>query len=131
MKIALGLDFLAISLCQLLDRAASKHGWAWQWVPWARKGAGGGLTATGVAQAGQSFSWGFWHPFLALGRSPLFFYLMHIWMLGLIGSCFRGGSPFWVVYIAWPFVVTALVPLCDRYSEFKQSKPVTSLWRLF
>ena len=87
--------------------------------------------ADGVAEVGQSFSWGFWYPFLALGRSPLFFYLMHLWVLGLVGSCFRGGSPFWVVYLVWPLVVAALVPLCDRYSEFKQSKPVTSLWRLF
>ena len=130
-SLTLGLDFLAISLCQLLDRAANKRGWRWRWTPWASKQADSRLAADGVAEVGQSFSWGFWYPFLALGRSPLFFYLMHLWVLGLVGSCFRGGSPFWVVYLAWPLVVAALVPLCDRYSEFKQSKPVTSLWRLF
>ena len=127
--LTLGLDFGAITLCQVLDRRYRR---------WRDDAAAAALEQDGQGEAkGEApcapFSWGFWHPFLMLGRSPLFFYLLHIWMLALCGIAIGGrdGADFYVSYPVWLCVVAVLVPLCERYGRFKQAKPVTSIWRLF
>lgn len=64
------------------------------------------------------------------GRSPMFFYLAHIWLFTLIGLPFRNGTGYGVLYLVW---VVGMVPLyfaCKRYTTFKLAKPVESYWRM-
>ena len=132
--LTLGIDFTAITFCCELDRwHRRRHDRAHRRLSCAATAA----SAEGAAQEEPilcaPFSWALWHPFLMLGRSPLFFYLLHIWMLAICGIVIGGrtGAGFFVSYPVWIAVVAVLVPLCARYAHFKQSKPVTSLWRLF
>jgi uncharacterized membrane protein len=65
------------------------------------------------------------------GRTPFFFYLAHLWIFSALSWFFPMGTSFAVMYLVWAVVVAALYPMCARYAQFKFSKPVTSLWRLF
>lgn len=65
-----------------------------------------------------------------IGSSPLFFYLIHIYVYLLIGFLFPHGASFWVVVPFWVLGILLLVPLCKKYSKFKQNKPVGSFWRM-
>jgi uncharacterized membrane protein len=74
--------------------------------------------------------WG--HPLLVFGRSPLFFYVAHLYLYGLIGLALgpRGTGiprmyPFWLLGLA------ILYPLCWLYGRFKQRQAPGSVWRLF
>jgi uncharacterized membrane protein len=80
------------------------------------------------------------------GRVPMFFYLIHIYLIHLLAMIASGlfttvawqnwmlkqpiwfntdlkgyGFPLVVVYLVWAFVVVALFPLCKRYDRYKQS----------
>ena len=64
------------------------------------------------------------------GKSPLFFYLAHIWLFTLVGLLFRQGTGYGLLYLVW---VCGMVPLffaCKRYTAFKRAKPAESLWRM-
>ena len=64
------------------------------------------------------------------GKSPLFFYLAHIWLFTLIGLPFRQGTGYGVLYLVW---VCGMIPLffaCTRYTAFKAAKPAESFWRM-
>ncbi len=64
------------------------------------------------------------------GRSPLFFYLAHIWLFTLIGLPFRQGTGYGVLYLVW---VCGMIPLffaCTRFTAFKRAKPAESFWRM-
>ena len=71
------------------------------------------------------------HPLLVFGRTALFFYLVHLWVYGLIGFFFPEGSSLAVMYFVWLAGLILLYPLCYWYNSYKQAKPVTSLWRFF
>jgi uncharacterized membrane protein len=66
------------------------------------------------------------------GRAPLFFYLAHLYLFGLLGALFfRHPVSLQTMYLVW---VIGLVPLyfaCQRYRAFKESKSLDSIWRLF
>lgn len=71
-------------------------------------------------------------PLVVFGQTPLFFYLAHFYLLGLIGwVVYREASSLEHMYLVWAFVLAVLYPVCVRYREFKMSKPAESLWRLF
>ena len=70
-------------------------------------------------------------PLEAFGRSPLFFYLLHLWVFGLLSFAFPAGASFPVTYAVWAAAVVAMYPACLRYARFKSSKPPDSAWRLF
>ena len=70
-------------------------------------------------------------PLEAFGRSPLFFYLLHLWVLGLLSFAFPAGASFPVMYAVWATAVVLMYPACLRYARFKASKPPDSAWRLF
>ena len=66
----------------------------------------------------------------AFGRSPLFFYLLHLYVFGLLSFAFPAGTSFPVMYAVWAAAVVAMYPACLRYARFKASKPSDSVWRL-
>ncbi len=65
------------------------------------------------------------------GRSPLFFYLLHLYALAALSFLFPNGSSLGVMYAVWFGVIVATYPLVAAFGRFKASKPVESLWRLF
>lgn len=70
-------------------------------------------------------------PLDVLGRTPLFFYLLHLWVFGLASFAFPTGAPFAAMYGVWAAALVAMYPACVWYARFKNSKAVDSLWRLF
>ena len=70
-------------------------------------------------------------PLEAFGRSPLFFYLLHLYVFGLLSFAFPLGTSFPVMYAVWATAVALMYPACLWYARFKSSKPSDSAWRLF
>jgi uncharacterized membrane protein len=69
------------------------------------------------------------HPLLVFGRTALFFYLVHLWVYGLIGFFFPEGSSLPVMYVVWLSGLVILYPLCYWFDRCKRTRPLTSLWR--
>jgi uncharacterized membrane protein len=72
-----------------------------------------------------------YHPLLVFGRVALFFYLLHLWVYGLLGLLFKAGSGLATMYACWLLGLVILYPLCYGYHRFKGRKSPTSLWRFF
>jgi hypothetical protein len=71
-------------------------------------------------------------PFLVFGRSPLFFYVVHLYLYAGIGWMVGpGGTGLGPMFPIWLLGLVALYPLCQRYGAFKQRQSADSLWRLF
>jgi uncharacterized membrane protein len=73
--------------------------------------------------------WG--RPLLVFGQSPLFFYIAHLYLYGLVGLAFapRGIGiarmyPFWLVGLV------VLYWLCRSYQAFKRRQAPETVWRL-
>ncbi len=64
------------------------------------------------------------------GRSPMFFYLAHIWLFMLIGLPFRDGTGYGILYLAWAAGMIPLYFACRRYTAFKLTKPAESYWKM-
>ncbi|KPK82312.1 MAG: hypothetical protein AMS25_03030 [Gemmatimonas sp. SM23_52] len=77
--------------------------------------------------------WG--KPLVVFGRSALFFYLVHLYLYGVIGLVARrwypDGAGWLVMYVLWAIGLVILYPLCRWYGEFKRRKGPNSVWRLF
>ena len=75
-------------------------------------------------------------PLLTFGRTPLFFYIVHFWLLRFVGLLLRipdHGHPTFRIYFVpflWVFVLITMYFLCLKYDLFKASTNPTSLWRL-
>jgi hypothetical protein len=84
-----------------------------------------------LARAGDSLArWG--QPLPALGRSPLFFYVAHLYLYGLMGLALGPrGTSIPRMYLFWLLGLAILLPLCWLYGRFKQRRAPESLWRLF
>ena len=72
-----------------------------------------------------------YHPLLVFGRVALFFYLLHLWVYGLLGLLFKAGSGLATMYACWMLGLVILYPFCYGYHRFKGYKSPTSLWRFF
>jgi uncharacterized membrane protein len=70
---------------------------------------------------------GWLRPLTLYGRVPLFFYLVHLYLYGLIGQLvqtdIRGMYPYWLLGLL------ILGPLCWAYGRFKNGRAPESLWR--
>jgi uncharacterized membrane protein len=63
------------------------------------------------------------------GRTPLFFYILHLYLYGLMGWIVPSGvSQAWML-IFWLAGLAILYPACRFYDRFKKRTPVNSLWR--
>ena len=69
-------------------------------------------------------------PLEVYGRTPLFFYLAHLYLLGALSWLFRSGTTFFAMYLVWAAALIVLYPACRWYAGFKGRRPVTSIWRL-
>jgi len=71
-------------------------------------------------------------PLLVFGRSPLFFYIAHLYLYGLIGlSLGPRGTGIARMYPFWLLGLAILYPLCWLYGRFKHTRAPGSVWRLF
>jgi uncharacterized membrane protein len=77
------------------------------------------------------------YPLLVFGRTPLFFYIAHFWLIQVFEAMFRipdppsGKFPLLGVLLVWAFVIAVMYQLCIRYLRFKSSTDPASLWRMF
>ena len=75
-------------------------------------------------------SWG--NPLLVFGRSALVFYILHLYVFGIVGLFFAPqGTGIPLMYIFWLCGLVLLYPLCLWYGKFKSGKAQESLWRFF
>jgi uncharacterized membrane protein len=65
-----------------------------------------------------------------LGRSPLVFYVLHLYVLAALSWWFPNGSSLPVMYGVWCGVMVATYPVVAAFARFKASTPVASRWRL-
>lgn len=69
---------------------------------------------------------------MVFGQTPLFFYVVHFYVLSLIAfSFFVQAAPLYVTYPVWLVLLVIIYVLCHRFRHFKMAKPPESLWRLF
>lgn len=70
---------------------------------------------------------------IVYGQAPLLFYLSHFYLFGAVSLiAFRSQpAPQWLLYPLWLIGCALLYLPCRKFRDFKQSQPVTSLWRLF
>ena len=77
--------------------------------------------------------WG--RPMLAwltvFGRCPFFFYILHLYLYGIMGWFVPAGVSQVKMLFFWLAGLVVLYPLCGWYGRFKSAKPVESFWRLF
>jgi len=83
-----------------------------------------------LARAGDAImGWG--RPLLVFGQNPLFFYIAHLYLYGLIGLAIDPhGIGIARMYPFWLVGLVILYFLCRWYGTFKQRHAPESLWRL-
>jgi uncharacterized membrane protein len=64
------------------------------------------------------------------GRSPLLFYIIHLFLYAALGYLFTPhGTSIPAMYPYWLLGLAILFPLCWWYGRFKLRQPANSLWR--
>lgn len=65
------------------------------------------------------------------GRAPLFFYVVHLYLYGIMGWLVPAGVAPAPMMLFWLAGLVLLYPLCKRYDYYKHRRPIASLWRYF
>ncbi len=70
---------------------------------------------------------------LAYGRSPLFFYVAHLYIYALMSLVVynRNDHILSLAGLCWLLGLAMLWPLCKWYGDFKRTRGADSIWRLF
>ena len=71
-------------------------------------------------------------PLLTIGRVPLFFYVVHWYVLGAGSMFFHAiGDGLYMPYVViwWFGLIVVMFCICAPYAKFKDKKGVESLWR--
>ncbi len=72
---------------------------------------------------------GLW-PLVVFGRTPLFFYVTHLYLYGYMGQIIAPeGIGIRQMYPYWLLGLVILFPLCWFYGRFKHNRSPNSLWR--
>lgn len=73
-------------------------------------------------------------PLVTFGQAALFFYVVHLYLYGLMGRAFDAllpGAGHGEMLAGWLVGLALMLPLCAAYGRFKRGRPPTSLWRFF
>jgi uncharacterized membrane protein len=74
---------------------------------------------------GRGYAW-----LAVFGRTPLFFYILHLYLYGLMGWIVPSGVSQVKMLFFWLAGLAMLYPLCRFYDRFKKTKSPDTLWRL-
>jgi len=77
----------------------------------------------------QLVLWG--KPLISFGRTALFFYIVHLYLYGLMGNFFPHGTSLLQMYPVWLLGLMILYPICTWYGRFKGERAFDSVWRFF
>ncbi len=69
------------------------------------------------------------NPLLVFGSTPLFFYIIHLYIYAMVGFAFPAGAGLWVVYVFWLIGLLILYPICCWYRRYKTNKAARSVWK--
>ena len=62
------------------------------------------------------------NPLIVFGRVPLFYFLVHFYLIHALTIPLGTGYPLWGVYLLWVGVVVAVYPVCLWFSRVKQRR---------
>lgn len=93
---------------------------------------GGNLLLLAFLERAQVWTTGLGRVIETFGRSPLAFYIAHLWLFSLIGvAWFRQGTGYGAVYAIWLGGLVPLYLVTRWYGAFVARRPATSAWKYF
>jgi len=69
--------------------------------------------------------------FIIFGKTPLFFYITHLYLFLFLGLFFPFGASLIITYAIWTIELSIMYFLSSIYAKFKSGKSVNSIWRFF
>ncbi len=69
-------------------------------------------------------------PIRVFGQTAMFFYIVHLYLYGILGIPFPTGSGIALLYLMWLLGLIPLFFICRWYIGFKRGKPEHSIWKM-